>query len=474
MRTIKAKLFLFFMACIIAFAILSILLNLLFLEKYYIYKNKEAFVSAGSQIAAAYGQDPEGIQDFISQIDRTAGISCLIADQNMVIKFSSFPLKQDKDSQKLPSELEQLVRGSQAALETADIYTTIDTSDSKVREIVFISGIGDGDFLVMRKPVTWIIESASIANEFLLYTGLLILGIGGVLIYLLAIRVTRPIVEMSKVTKGIADLDFGKRVDVRSRDEIGVLGQSVNHISEKLSVSINALQQDVERRKFLVRNISHDLKTPIGVIKGYAEGLQFGLADDKEQFTRYCNIIRAECDRMDGMIQELLELSKLESGSFKMEISSFNVLELIQTVAERFAPELEKAGISLAVSCNAGLKAAADRNLLDRLLGNFLSNALNHAAGPKLIRVEAEQLPGQLRLSVMNTGLPVAEEDLLKIWDVFYKADRARSRQYSGHGLGLSIVKTIAELHGGSSGCENLPDGVRFYVEIPGPASGLA
>jgi two-component system, OmpR family, sensor histidine kinase VanS len=467
MKTIKAKLFLFFMISIVAFAALSILLNLLFLEKFYIYRNKDIFASTRDQIVTAYRQKPDSILDVISQIDRMDGISCIISDRDMMIEFSSFPLKQDKDNLKLPSELEQLVRSYQALLKSSSLYTTVDTTDAKVREIVLITAIGSDSFLILRKPVKWIIESASIANEFLLYTGLLILGAGGIFIYLLAKRMARPIVQMSKAAKSIAALNFDEHVDVHAHDEIGMLGQSINLISEKLSRSIDTLKQDVERRKLLVRNLSHDLKTPIGVIKGYTEGLQFGLAEDKDRFNRYCSIIKEECDRMDGMIQELLELSKLESGAFKMVTTSFLVRELIDTIVERFTPVLNEAGISISVACDPDLSMEADRVLMDRLLSNYLSNAIHHAECEKAIIIEAKLLSGKLRLSVQNTGQPVSEDALKKIWDVFYKVDMARSRQYGGHGLGLSIVKTIAELHGGSCSCENVPDGIRFFVEIP-------
>lgn len=455
------------MICIVAFAAFSVLLNLFFLEKYYIYKNREFFEAASKQIVAAYSHNPAEILDFINQIDRMEGISCIIADRNLMIEFSSFPLKQDKNSNRLPSELEQLVRSTQKASGSSSSYSTIDTSDSKVREIVFVEAIGNGGYLILRKPVTWIIESAGIANNFLLYTGILIIGIGGIFIYILAMKMTRPIIQMSESAKSIAALDFDKRIEVVSHDEIGMLSQSINDISEKLSVSINALKQDVERRKFLIRNISHDLKTPISVIKGYTEGLQYGLTDNKDQFNRYCNVIKAECDRMDGMIQDLLELSKLESGSFKMAVSSFNVRNLLDTIVERFMPVLNQAGISISLACDPVLEITADRELLDRLLSNYLSNALYHAEGQKRIRIEAEALDGKIKFTVVNTGHPISAENLEKIWDVFYKADRSRSRLYSGHGLGLSIVKAISELHGGICGCENLADGVEFYVEIP-------
>jgi two-component system, OmpR family, sensor histidine kinase VanS len=465
MKTIRTKLFLYFMICMASFALLSIALNLIFLESYYVYRNKAIFLAAGERIAARYAQDPGGIADLLTETDRMEGVSSIIADSSRTIRYSSFINVQGK--QKLPSELDKIVRENERSLWAGYVYTIAQTPDYNIREITYISALGSGDVLILRKPVTWIIESAGMANEFVIYTGLAIIALGGIGIYLLAKRITRPIIRMNETAKGIAKLDFDSRVDVRSRDEIGELGGSINQIADKLSVSLEGLRQDVERRKLLVRNMSHELKTPIGVIKGYAEGLRYGVAEDKEKFEKYCGVIADECDRMDAMIQELLHLSRLESGAFEMHRTPLDIPELTDAVIRRFLPAISEAGITLDVSCEPGLEAVADRSLMERLLSNLLSNAIHHTGGEKKIAIAARADGGMLHLSVANTGKPIAESETGRIWDVFYMSDKARTRSYNGHGLGLSIVKTIAELHGGTCGCENIPGGVRFFADIP-------
>lgn len=230
---------------------------------------------------------------------------------------------------------------------------------------------------------------------------------------------------------------------------------------------MDSLKLDVERKKQLVRNISHELKTPIGVIKGYAEGLKFGVAEDKEKTDRYCTVIAAECNRMDNMVRELLNLSLLESGMFQIHLSRFDAAELIEKVLERFEPTFLEKNITLDLNIPKNLIVAADYELLERAINNYITNAINHLEGMRLIKVTAEKKESGIRIAVYNTGKPIPKDDLPHIWDVFYKVDKARSRQYGGHGLGLSIVQMIAELHGGITGVENVSEGVLFFIEIP-------
>ncbi|PKM86362.1 MAG: hypothetical protein CVU87_12280 [Firmicutes bacterium HGW-Firmicutes-12] len=224
----------------------------------------------------------------------------------------------------------------------------------------------------------------------------------------------------------------------------------------------------MEQRKFLVRNISHELKTPIGVIKGYAEGLQFGVVEDKEKTEKYCQVIAAECDRMDEMVRELLNLSMLESGTFTMNATCFAADKIVQSVVERFAPLMdEKEIICNALISESELCINADYDLIERAVSNFLTNALNHIDDNKVIEVGAQSVENYIRISIYNSGAHISQQDLTSIWDIFYKTDQARTRQYGGHGLGLSIVRLIAQLHGGKYGVENVQDGVLFYIEIP-------
>lgn len=252
-----------------------------------------------------------------------------------------------------------------------------------------------------------------------------------------------------------------------SKDEIGKLGESINKISEKLCTSIDELKEDVERRKQLVRNMSHELKTPIGIIKGYAEGLKFGVADDKEKMHKYCSVLVEECDRMDKLILELLNHSMMEVGMVKLNITSFDIHEFIVKIAERFKPIFIEKNIKFDLKCIDNYIISADCDMLEKAVNNFITNAIDHVEGRNFIQLTVKEEDKGIKISVFNTGNHIQEKDLEKIWDVYYKVDKARSRKYGGHGLGLAIVKLIVQLHGGSTKVENINDGVIFSLEIP-------
>jgi len=272
---------------------------------------------------------------------------------------------------------------------------------------------------------------------------------------------------MSNVAENISNLYFDKRVNLEHQDEIGKLGESINKISEKLSASINGLKQDVERRKQLVSNMSHELKTPIGIIKGYAEGLKYVVVDDKEKMAKYCSVLVEECDRMDNLVRELLNHSKMEAGMVELNITSFDSGEFISKIAERFKPTFIEKGITFDFKCVNNYIISADRDMLEKAINNFITNAIDYVEGRNFIQLTAEKKEKGIKISVFNTGNHIPTEDLEKIWDIYYKVDKARSRKYGGHGLGLSIVRLIVQLHGGITKVENVGEGVIFSLEIP-------
>lgn len=467
MKTIRTKLSVFFLIFMVSLVLFGILLNALFLERYYVYKNKAVFIATSKEIGNEYTHNVNNITNFITQIDHLEGISCIITDAYKSVQYNSFPQKLDSDAEVLPGDVKQLVLKNKGRLSKTFVYAVSDKQNDQAPKLVFISQLDNGELIILRKPLSGISESVSIANQFYIFAGLISLFIGGIFIFVLSKQVTRPVIEMSNVAEGISNLDFNKRAIYDSQDELGSLGRSINKMSEKLSVSINSLRSDVERRKQLVRNISHELKTPIGVIKGYAEGLKYGVADDTEKAQKYCTVIADECDRMDNMVRELLNLSMLESGLFQLNILKFDIRELIQKISEKFEPILSEKGITLDVNNQDNLAVSADYELLERVINNYITNAINHIEGLRLIKVDVEKKINGIRVSVFNTGEQIPEDDLINIWDVFYKVDKARSRQYGGHGLGLSIVRLIAELHGGKAGVENVSEGVLFFIDIP-------
>ena len=195
--------------------------------------------------------------------------------------------------------------------------------------------------------------------------------------------------------------------------------------------------------------------------------MKYGVVEDKEKTKKYCNVISEECDRMDRMVQELLKLSAMETGTFQLKISQFAIDEVIQNIIDRFDPVFAEKNITVDVNYRKDLFISANQELMERAVNNYITNAINHVEGMKQIKVTAEEKSNRIRISVFNTGKHIPDDDLGNIWDVFYKVDKARTRGYGGHGLGLWIVKLIAELHGGIVGVENVNDEVMFFVEIP-------
>lgn len=467
MKTIRTKLSVIFIVGMSFLMLSGIILNSLFLERYYIYKSKGSFIDINNKINNEYPHNRKNFFNFINQIDRIDGISTIIIDENYNVKYSSLQQKSEKGEEKLPREIEDIIVQNKSKLSKVYVYVVIEKPNDQAPKLAFVSKMKSGEIIILRKSMKGINESVAIANEFYIWAGIVIMTFGGVVVLVFANRITKPIVEMSNVAEEISNLDFSKRVILDSEDEIGNLGRSINKISEKLSASMNELRQDVERRKQLVRNISHELKTPIGVIKGYSEGLKYGVVEDKEKIKKYCNVISEECDLMDMMVKELLNLSMLESGMFHLTISQVDIGVLINNIADRFQPVFIEKEITLELNLKENLIISADYELIQRVVKNYIINAINHAEGIKKVKVTSEKKDEKIMISVYNTGKHIPSNELGNIWDVFYKVDKARSRQYGGHGLGLSIVKSIVELHGGVIGVENVDDGVRFYAEIP-------
>lgn len=467
MKSIRSKLFLIFLVFMVSLVAFGILLNGFFLEKYYIYKNEEIFVDISERIENEYASGKKNITNFIGEIDRVEGVSTIITDKNFTVKYNSFFQKGDPENLKVPGEVSQLVTANDYDKSKGYIYSVVEKTSVETPKLVYIKKLNGGDVLILRKQMKGIKESVVIANEFYIFAGAIIICFGSIFIFFFSKSITKPIAEMSKVAEGISNLDFQKRITYNSKDEIGNLGDSINNISMKLSENMEVLKEDVERRKELVRNMSHELKTPIAVIKGYAEGLKFGVADNEEKREKYCNIISDECTRMDSMVRELLNLSMLESGSFQLKQEDIDLNKLVSNILSRLEKEILKAGVKVEVQSLDKIIGCGDPELIDRAISNYVINGINHAEGLKEIRISMDYTAKGVRLSVYNSGKNIKPENMDNLWEIFYKVDKARSRQYGGHGLGLAIVKLIMELHQGTYGVSNKEGGVEFFIEIP-------
>ena len=294
-------------------------------------------------------------------------------------------------------------------------------------------------------------------------------------------RLTKPVGRMVDITGKMAKLDFSEKCPESAILELNSLSESINELSTALDTALDDLKQknlkleeDIanERtidnlRQTFISGISHELKTPIAIIQGYAEGAKmFYAAGNTETADAYCDIIMTESVRMNEMIMKLLEITKYSSGAYEPVREDFELRPFVQDWFDRNSSILAEKGVTVENAVPEGVFGNGDKFILDSVLNNYLSNALSHVDFDKIIRVSCEETDTAWRVRVFNTGNPIADKDINKIWDSFYRADKSLSRSQGRFGLGLSIVAAIQDLHGEGYGVENKPDGVEFWFDI--------
>jgi len=351
----------------------------------------------------------------------------------------------------------------------------------------FMDLFGDTKFgynVFVRAGQESIEEAVDISNRFLFFLGSCVMAIAAFVSYLFSRRFTRPVLELAQIARKMSELDFETKfeVDSEDEDEIAVLGNSINSLSEKLERTISELkganielQNDIERktqmdevRKEFLSNVTHELKTPIALIQGYAEGLKDNINEDPESREFYCEVIIDEATKMNKMVKKLLSLNQLEVGTAQPEIERFDIIPLVRSVLGSTEILFQQKQATLELHAEESEYVWADEYMMEEVFTNFISNALNHVNGRMLIEVCLKRVGDKVRLSVFNSGDAIPEEALSQVWVKFYKVDKARTREYGGSGIGLSIVKAIMELHRQNYGVLNRDDGVEFWIELDG------
>lgn len=359
------------------------------------------------------------------------------------------------------------------------IFSLFD-SRMKSKYIELVGFLSDGGIILMRSNVESMQESVKVANKFLLYAGVCSAVLVSMIMFFAGRKFTRPILQLVDIAKEMSDLNFDVKYTGKSKDEIGELGHSVNVLSEKLEHTVselkranNELQVDIERRtqteemrKEFLSNVTHELKTPIALIQGYAEGLRDNISESPEDREFYCDVIMDEAAKMNAMVKKLLTLNQLEFGNAPPEITRFNLTALIQGVLNSSDILAKQKGVTVHFEQQEPVYVWADEFMIEEVLTNYISNAFHHVAGANIVEVKLIPFQSRIRVAVFNTGAPIPEDELEKIWIKFYKVDKARTREYGGNGIGLSIVKAIMEAHNSSYGVRNHATGVEFWFEL--------
>lgn len=465
------------------------LINSIFLEQFYLNNKITAITEAYKVIETAIQNDVElESEEFdieISKITARNNISILVLDSGMYKVIAGGNDNADILFRLLLDNVfltKNDVPTSQNILKSTDNYILQSVDDSRVRtQYLEMWGNFDGGYIfMMRCPMESISESVSIANRFLMYVGIGSIILSAIVIFLVANKVTRPILELTEISGRMIHLDFDAKYTGKTHNEIEQLGENMNQLSDTLKKTIselktanNELKTDIqekeeidEKRKEFLSNVSHELKTPIALIQGYAEGLKEGINDDEESRNFYCEVIMDEATKMNMMVKKLMSLNELESGTDHITMERFSIVNLITNYIQSVSLLTNQNEIMVKMEDYAPVYVWADELKVEEVFANFFTNAINHAANEKVIEVKLTMLENTVRISVFNTGSPIPEDSLERIWDKFYKVDKARTREYGGSGIGLSIVKAIMDSLNQKYGVINYENGVEFWFEL--------
>ena len=286
--------------------------------------------------------------------------------------------------------------------------------------------------------------------------------------------------ELARLSEDMANLNFDMKYTSGGNNEIGILGENFNKMSLQLEKTVselktanNQLQKDIEQKEKLedmrnefLGNVSHELKTPIALIQGYAEGLKEGVNDDSESREFYCDVIMDEAGKMNKLVRNLLTLNQLESGRDEMTVERFDIVSVIRGVLQSMDIMIQQKEAKVSFNADKPVYVWADEFKIEEVVTNYTSNALNHLDGEKEIEIRVFTEGDHVKVTVFNTGRPIPEADVPNLWNKFYKVDKARTREYGGSGIGLSIVKAIMEGLHQQYGVKNYDNGVEFWFTL--------
>ena len=483
-KSVRFKLF-FTMCVVILVIILSlILINSIVLENFYIYSKTATIKQVYQKVNNYYNTDNPNV-DLETELKKIAyknNFDILIKTDTNLIIFTS-----DREFLSSTYILRDIKEIKSKSIEDNEAKINVKVTTDEVNNVSYmlLTGILDNGYvLYIRMPISPIEESVKISNTVLLMIGGITLVVAGIIASFISKKFTNPILQLNDIANKMAKLDFSKKYRITdTEDEINELGRSINTMSDKLELTIKELQKnnielekDIEEKskidemiKQFISDVSHELKTPIALIQGYAEGLIENVNSDEESRKFYAEVILDETNKMDKLVKQLLELMKLEYGKREFDNEKFNINELINEVLRKCSVMINEKNINVFFENNEPTYVYADEFYIDQIITNYLTNAIKHAEEVNKetkIEIKVENVKNKIRVSVFNTGENIPEEDLQRIWGRFYKIDSSRNRQDGGSGIGLALVKAIMNNYQNEYGVENKKNGVEFYFDM--------
>lgn len=437
-------------------------------------KFSKAFVTA---------KDDSEILGYIENFESyyNTSIAVLNTDNGILIQFKTNSDVVDSRNSNVINYVIKEINSDKQALERLNSgdEVTFNFTDT-LGDINYIaSSVKQGKYMIIGfTSLQQITEAARVIGMFYKYFFFGAVVVAVILAFVYSKFITKPLRTINGVAVKLSNLDFSEKCSVKNNDEIGNLAATLNFLSDNLDSALTSLneankklQADIDKerrievmRKEFIADVSHELKTPITLIKGYAEGIKDGIFLEGSM-ENSLDVIVDESDKMSKLVKDMLQLSSLESGKEKLNREVFDLSYVVNKVVVKLSHSIDEKNLSI----NMKLKSAevdADAFKIEQVVTNFMTNAIKHTPEGGNIYINMELSLGDVLVSFENEGSIIDSDDIDKLWDQFYKVDKSRNRKDGGTGLGLSIVKNILDLHGGSYSVENTKIGVKFTFTL--------
>lgn len=436
---IRWKIF-FLMFSVVLMIIFGLMVtNTIYLEKFYIKNKKEKLVELGHILI-----DPKYVIDF-QNLEMHSNVAILIKKTDELYKLESEAVVPREEIEEIVTQLAK----------NEYVFKEMTLLDYRGKVLILFMPYMKDRYIEIITPLSFIQEGLEISTRYHLLIIMLALIIGSSMSFIFSKKMTDPILELKEITQRISLLDFNVKFEKESRDEIGELGYAINKMGGTLEKNIDEinkvnrkLMEEIENekrlenlRKEFIASVSHELKTPIAIIQGYAQGLMENIAETEEDRNFYCEIIVEESLKMDSLVKELLLITQMESGYFKIQKEEVNLYQMIKDIIDKYITKDKK----IKYIGDKDVFVYCDEKYIDRVLENLVVNALKYSTGDRDIIIKVEDQQDKYRVIISNESENLSEDDLENIWTPFYRVDKARDRD--GHGLGLAIVRGILEKH---------------------------
>lgn len=471
--SIKKKLFVFYGLLMAGFILVLVIVDVLFASRFFIYESKKQMSEICSSIKAEFPQfeqsDLSDFDNYLEDLDERGNVRIFVVNSSDELLFRNHLIDSDSERNKLPIMWSEFFHSHIDKLDdNKQHYEVFRNRDDALRRVVLMSKLSDDYYLIISRSLRSIQDNVRISNKLIITIGFVMFVVGTILVFIISKRMSSSVIQINSAARSIANLDFTQKVKVKEKGEIGELANSINIISDKLNESINSLKENVVIREQLIRDMSHELKTPIAAVKGYAEGLKYGIASDRKKAEKYCDVIVNQCDLMDNLVRSMLNLSKMNSINDDVEKDKFLISELNDYIKASFDIKLLNKNIKLVTNDYEDKQVCANLLFLQQAVSNYVDNAIRYSPEGGTVELKYIWEDNGLKITVFNTGERIDESELEHLWDAFYKVDKSRTQNgTANYGVGLAIVKKIADIHKGMVWVKNRSDGVEFGLFIP-------